>query len=85
MQAARVDHEDLERIYYGRIMTHAILDGAEDLPERQQEVVQLYYRENLQQAEISEILDISQQAVAEALARAKSAAGNKLKAFRTFF
>jgi RNA polymerase sigma factor (sigma-70 family) len=85
MEAARVDHEDLERLYYGKIMTHAILDSAENLPQRQQEVVQLYYRENLQQAEIAELLDITQQAVAEALARAKSAAGHKLKAFRTFF
>jgi len=66
-------------------MTHAILDGVESLTERQQQVVQLYYRENLQQKEIAEILSITQQAVGDALARAKASVGKTLKAFYTFF
>src|SRR4030095_9927409 len=71
MEAGRVDPEDLERIYHGRIMTQAILDNVEILSERQQRIVQLYYRENLQQTEIAEILSISQQAVGDAIQRTK--------------
>ena len=85
METGRVDPEDLERIYQGRIMTQAILDNAEILSERQQRVVQLYYRENRQQAEIAEILSISQQAVGDALARTKSSIGKHLMGFCTFF
>ena len=85
LESGRVDHEDLERIYQGKFMTHAILDSVETLSDRQQQVVQLYYRENLQQKEIAEILSISQQAVGDALARAKATVGKKLKAFYTFF
>jgi DNA-directed RNA polymerase specialized sigma subunit len=85
MTAGRVDHEDLARLYQGRIMTHAILDHVESLTERQQEVVQLYYRENLQQFEIAETLHISQQAVGDALVRAKLAVGKKLKGYYSFF
>ena len=54
MEAGRVDHEDLQRLYHGRIMTHALLDHMEILTQRQQQVVQLYYRENLQQQGVTE-------------------------------
>jgi len=84
MTAGRVDHEDLARLYQGRIMTHAILDNVEVLTPRQQEVVQLYYRENRQQVEIAEALHISQQAVGDALVRAKLAVGKKLKGYVSF-
>jgi len=84
MEAGRVDREDLERIYHGRIMMHALLDNVEILTARQQEVVQLYYRENLQQREIADLLSISQQAVGDALVRAKNAVGSKLKRYYTF-
>jgi len=85
LEAGRVDHEDLERLYQGRIMTHAILDNVEILTGRQQQVVQLYYRENLQQREIAEALKITQQAVGDALVRAKTAVGKKLKGYYSFF
>ncbi len=85
MEAGRLDHEDLERIHQGRTMTHAILDNTDLLTERQQQVVQLYYRENLQQREIAEALSITQQAVGDALVRAKATLGKKLKHYYTFF
>jgi RNA polymerase sigma factor (sigma-70 family) len=85
LEAGRVDHVDLERFHQGRIMTHAILDNMEILTARQQEVVQLYYRENRQQAEIARILGITQQAVGDTLVRAKTAVGRRLKGFYTFF
>ena len=84
MTAGRVDREDLARLYQGRIMTHAILDNVEILTPRQQEVVQLYFRENRQQVEIAEALHISQQAVGDALVRAKLAVGKKLKSYYSF-
>jgi len=84
MEAGRVDHEDLERIYQGRIMTQAILDNTDVLTARQRQVVQLYYRENKQQTEIAQLLSISQQAVGDALARAKSSVGRKLKGYCSF-
>ncbi len=84
MTAGRIDHEDLARLYQGRIMTHAILDNVEILTPRQQEVVQLYFRENRQQVEIAEALHISQQAVGDALVRAKLAVGKKLKSYYSF-
>ena len=78
METGRVDQEDMERLYHGRIMTHALLDNVDILSDRQQQVVQLYYRENRQQREIAQVLSISQQAVGDALVRAKTAVGNKL-------
>lgn len=84
LEAGRVDHEDMERLYHGRIMVHALLDNVEALTDRQQQVVQLYYRENLQQREIAERLSITQQAVGDALLRAKRAVGKKLKRFYSF-
>lgn len=84
LESGRLDRADLERIYQGRIMTHALLDHAEALPERQQQVVQLYYRENLQQTEIAERLAISQQAVGDALARARAAVGKSMKTYFNF-
>ena len=85
MESGRVDHEDLERLYQGRLMTRAMLDNVHVLTHRQQQVVQLYYRENRQQREIADQLKITQQAVGDALARAKSTVGKKLKAYYTFF
>jgi RNA polymerase sigma factor (sigma-70 family) len=85
MEQGRIDFEDLERLYQGRIMTHALLDNIELLTERQQQVVQLYYRENRQQEEIAVALAISQQAVHDALLRAKRTIGNKLKRYYSFF
>jgi RNA polymerase sigma factor (sigma-70 family) len=84
LEAGRVDHEDLERLYHGRIMVHALLDNVAALTARQQQVVQLYYRENLQQKEIAEKLSITQQAVGDALLRAKHAVGKKLKRYYSF-
>jgi RNA polymerase sigma factor (sigma-70 family) len=85
LEAGRVDRGDLERIYQGRIMTQALLDNMDILTARQREVVQLYYRENNQQLEIAEALEISQQAVGDTLARAKTAVGRRLKRFYGFF
>ena len=85
MEQGRIDYEDLERLYQGRIMTHALLDNMELLTERQRQVVQLYYRENRQQEEIAVTLAITQQAVHDALARAKRTIGNKLKRYYSFF
>ena len=84
-EAGRVDHEDLPRLYQGMMMTRAILDNVEMLTRRQQEIVQLYFRENLQQQQIAESLGISQQAVGDSLARARATIGTKLKKFSTFF
>lgn len=85
MESGRIDFEDLERLYQGRIMVHAILDNLELLTERQQQVVQLYYRENRIQEEIARELAITQQAVQDLLSRAKSTIGTKLKRYYTFF
>src|SRR5688572_30522627 len=85
LEAGRVDHEDLERIYQGRIMTQAILDNMEVLTARQREVVQLYYCENRAQREIAQILSMTQQSVNDTLARAKTTVGKRLKRFYTFF
>jgi RNA polymerase sigma factor (sigma-70 family) len=85
MQTGRVDHADLERLYQGRIVTHAMLDNVDVLTPRQQDIVQLYFRENLQQTEIAERLGISQQAIADALVRAKVTVGQKLKGHLTLF
>ena len=85
MERGRIDYEDLERIYQGHIMTHALLDNVDLLTERQQQVVNLYYRENKQQEEIARELAITQQAVHDALARAKRTIGKKLKVYYSFF
>lgn len=85
MEQGRVDYEDLARIYQGRIMTHAILDHIDLLTPRQQQVVQLYYRENKQQREIAELLTITQQAVGDALQRARATVGKKLRRYFSFF
>src|SRR5262249_30241516 len=85
MEQGRTDYEDLERLYQGRLMTHALLDNVDLLTERQRQVVEMYYRENLQQEQIADELSITQQAVHDALARAKKTIGKKLKAYYTFF
>jgi DNA-directed RNA polymerase specialized sigma subunit len=78
-ETGRVDHEDLARLYRGRTMMHALLDNTDVLTERQQQVVHLYFQRELQQREIAALLSITQQAVGDALARAKLAVGKKLK------
>lgn len=85
LEAGRVDAEDLERLYQGRIMVHALLDNAEMLTERQQQVVQMYYRENQQQEAIAKALSITQQAVQDSLARARRTIGEKLKRYYSFW
>jgi len=85
MERGRLDYEDIERLYQGRIMTHALLDNVDLLTERQRQVVNLYYRENKQQEEIARELSITQQAVHDALVRAKTAIGKKLKRYYSFF
>ncbi len=79
MESGRIDHEDLPRLCQGVSMTRAILDNVDILTRRQQQIVQLYFRENLQQQQIAERLGISQQAVGDTLARARAAVGKKLK------
>ncbi len=78
MESGRVDHEDLQRLHQGVTMTRAILDNVGILTQRQQQIVQLYFRENLQQQQIAERLGISQQAVGDALVRSRTAVGKKL-------
>lgn len=79
MESGRVDHEDLLGLHQGVTMTRAILDNVGILTRRQQQIVQLYFRENHQQQQIAERLGISQQAVGDALTRARAAVGKKLK------
>ncbi len=67
MEQGRVDYEDLPRIYEGKVVTNLILDNEDLLAPRQQEIVRLYYRETMKQADIGSTLDITQQAVAAAL------------------
>lgn len=67
MEQGRVDYEDLPRIYEGKVVTNLILDNEDLLAPRQREIVRLYYRETMKQADIGSALDITQQAVAAAL------------------
>jgi len=67
MEQGRVDYEDLPRIHEGKVVTNLILDNEDLLAPRQQEIVRLYYRETMKQADIGSVLDITQQAVAAAL------------------
>ena len=85
LEAGRVDHEDLPRLYEGMVMTRALLDAAGTLTKRQEEIVQMYFRENLQQKQIAEALGISQQAVGDSLARARATVGKKLKSQNSSF
>lgn len=85
MEQGRVDYDDLVRIYQGRLLTHAILDNVDLLTPRQRQVVHLYYRENKQQREIADILTITQQAVGDALQRARTVVGKKLHRYFSFF
>lgn len=75
MEKARVDAEDLSRLFMGIRTVNVMLDNIEMLTPRQREVVQLYYRESLMQQEIAEKLQVSQQAVADSLVRARRAVG----------
>ena len=75
MEKARVDAEDLSRLFMGIRTVNVMLDNTQMLPPRHKEVVQLYYRESLMQQEIAEKLHVSQQAVADSLVRARRAVG----------
>lgn len=84
MEQGRVDAEDLPRLYQGRLMVHALLDNLELLTPRQQKVVHLYYQKSLQQQQIAEQLDITQQAVGDALQRARATVGRHLRKYIRF-
>ena len=75
MERGRVDAEDLPRLYMGIQMVRTLLENAHRLTPRQQEVVRLYYRESLMQKEIAERLQVTQQAVRDALSRARQTVG----------
>ena len=79
MERGRVDHEDLIRLYHGRLLVNALLDHADVLTDRQREVVQLYYREHLPQADIAMRLGVTQQAVADSLLRARRAVSKHVR------
>ncbi len=79
MERARVDPEDLPRLWRGMMLTKAILDHEDLLTQKQRQVVQLYYREQLQQKTIAEKLGISQQAINDTLQRARKKIGDFLK------
>ena len=78
VERARVDPEDLPRLYHGIRQTNAILDHIGLLTPHQQEVVRLYYREALLQHEIAAVLKVSQQAVHDTLQRARETIGSAL-------
>ncbi len=80
MERGRIDPEDIPRIYLGIRLTQAILDHPQLLTPHQQEIVRLYYRESLRQQEIANLLEVSQQAVHDALQRARTAVGTALMA-----
>ncbi|MGB1397956.1 MAG: sigma factor-like helix-turn-helix DNA-binding protein [Planctomycetota bacterium] len=75
MEKGRVDAEDLPRLYMGIRTVNVLLENTHLLTDRQQQVVQLYYREAMQQQEIAQRLKVTQQAVADALVRARRAVG----------
>jgi RNA polymerase sigma factor (sigma-70 family) len=79
MEQGRLDAEDLPRIFQGRIITKAILDNVDILTELQQQVVQLYYREEHLQREIAAKLGITQQGVNDHLRRIRDKIGKHLK------
>jgi DNA-directed RNA polymerase specialized sigma24 family protein len=82
MEQGRVDSEDLPRIWRGIMFTRAILDNDHLLTPRQRDVVRLYYREQLQQKEIASIFGVTQQAVNDALEKARRKIGQFLKQAR---
>lgn len=84
METGRVDYEDLQSLYVGRIMTRIILDNEELLTDKQREVVRLYYRETMIQKEIATELGISQQAVSDHLDAVKSRLWKTFKKNREF-
>jgi DNA-binding CsgD family transcriptional regulator len=80
MEAGRLDQEDLLRLWRGMMFTRAILDHEDVLTEKQREVIRFYYREQKEQKEIAALLNVSQQAVNDALERACKKIGDFLKA-----
>jgi DNA-directed RNA polymerase specialized sigma subunit len=84
METGRVDYEDLQNLYVGRIMTRIILDNEDSLTDKQKEVVRLYYRESMLQKEIAIELGISQQAVSDHLEAVKNRLWKTFKKNREF-
>ena len=82
MDQGRVDPEDLPRLWRGIMFTRAILDNEHLLTRHQQDVVRLYYREQLQQKEIATLCGVTQQAVNDALEKARLRIGQFLKGAR---
>ncbi len=80
MERGRVDSEDLPRLFMGLRSVNVLLDNIQILTPRQQEVVRLYYRESLMQQEIAQRLQVTQQAVADSLVRARRAIGRHFEA-----
>jgi len=81
MERGRVDVEDIPRILEGRITTQSILNatGTGLLTDSQEQVVQLYYREEKLQREIGQILNITQQGVNCHLKSVRDKVGKFLK------
>ena len=79
MDQGRVDPEDLSKLWRGIMFTRAILDYDYLLTKKQRDVVRLYYREQLQQKEIATIFGVTQQAVQDALEKARRKIGEFLK------
>jgi len=75
MESGRVDDEDIRKLMTGRIETAIILDYSDTLTEKQKTIVQLYYREGLNQKAIAEALNTTQQAVSDSLKRARASIG----------
>lgn len=84
METGRVDYEDLQNLYVGRIMTRIILDNEDSLTDKQREVVRLYYRESKLQKDIATELKISQQAVSDHLEAVKNRLWKTFKKNREF-
>ena len=79
MEKARIDAEDIRKLLNGKIETSIILDYSDVITEKQRKIVDLYYRENLQQKDIAQCLAISQQAVNDTLTRARIKIGKVSK------
>jgi DNA-directed RNA polymerase specialized sigma24 family protein len=82
VEQGRVDPEDLPRLWRGIMFTRALLDNEHLLTPHQQEIVRLYYREQLPQKDIATLLTITQQAVNDAIDNARNRVGQFLKRSR---
>lgn len=77
IQAGEVHDQTPEDILWGRIVTQIILDYERHykLSDPQKEVLNLYYRQGLEEPEIAKVLGIKQQAVNNRLQRARKRIG----------